>query len=81
MKKNLELLKIVEPININTLSRINRLKKWDYGYNKDHDIIVISRSGQIGEIYEIQNLKIALPPHQHTPVSYTHLTLPTILRV
>ena len=62
MKKDLELLKIVEPININTLSRINRLKKWDYGYNKDHDIIVISRTGQIGEIYEIQNLKIALPP-------------------
>jgi hypothetical protein len=30
-------------------------------YDKDHDIIVLSRSGQIGEIIEIQNLVIALP--------------------
>ena len=27
----------------------------------DHDMVVISKTGQIGEIYEIQNLKIALP--------------------
>ena len=43
------------------LKRMNRYKKWEYGYNKDHDIIVISKTGEIGEIYEIQNLKIALP--------------------
>ena len=28
---------------------------------KNHDVIVISQTGQIGEVYEIQNLKIALP--------------------
>ena len=39
----------------------NRLKKWKYGYNKDQDMVVISRTGMIGEIYEIQNLRIALP--------------------
>ena len=39
----------------------NRYKKWKYGYNKDHDVVVISKTGEIGEIYEIQNLKIALP--------------------
>ena len=39
----------------------NRNKKWAYGYNKDHDMVVISKTGKIGEIYEIQNLKIALP--------------------
>jgi hypothetical protein len=39
----------------------NRHNKWEYGYNKDHDMVVISRTGKIGEIYEIQNLKIALP--------------------
>ena len=39
----------------------NRLKKWKYGYNKDHDMVVISKTGMIGEIYEIQNLRIALP--------------------
>ncbi len=43
------------------LKRMNRFKKWEYGYNVDHDMIVISRTGQIGDIYEIQNLKIALP--------------------
>ena len=43
------------------LKRMNRYKKWEYGYNKEHDIVVISKDGTIGEIYEIQNLKIALP--------------------
>ena len=43
------------------LKRMNRYKKWEYGYNDDHDMIIISKTGQIGEIYEIQNLKIALP--------------------
>ena len=43
------------------INRMNRYKKWKYGYNKEHDIIVISKTGEIGEIYEIQNLKIALP--------------------
>ena len=43
------------------LKRMNRLKKWKYGYDKDHDIVVVSKTGQIGEIYSIQNLLIALP--------------------
>ena len=41
------------------LSRMNRYNKWEYGYNEDHDMVVISKTGQIGEVYEIQNLKIA----------------------
>jgi len=55
------LVKVVEPIKQTTITRLNRGKKWKYGYNKEHDIIVISRTGQIGEILEIQNLQIALP--------------------
>ena len=55
------LVKIIEPIKKTTITRMNRGKKWKYGYNKEHDIIVISRTGQIGEILEIQNLQIALP--------------------
>ena len=43
------------------LKRNNRYKKWKYGYDQENDIVVISKSGQIGEIYEIQGLKIALP--------------------
>jgi hypothetical protein len=55
------LYKIIEPVRINTVKRLNKGKKWKYGYNKEHDIVVISKTGRIGEIYEIQNLKIALP--------------------
>ena len=55
------LVKVIEPIKKTTITRMNRGKKWKYGYNKEHDIIVISKTGQIGEIYEIQNLRIALP--------------------
>ena len=57
-----DLYHIVEDhIKPNVLSRMNRLKKWEYGYNKEHDVVVISKTGQIGEIYSIQNLLIALP--------------------
>ena len=48
-------------IKPSVIKRQNRYNKWDYGYNKEYDIIVISRTGKIGEIYEIQNLKVALP--------------------
>jgi len=55
------LYSIVEPIKKTTISRLNKGKKWKYGYNKEHDLVVISRTGQIGDIYDIQNFKIALP--------------------
>ena len=55
------LYKVVTPIKQNTITRLNKSKKWQYGYNKEHDVVIISKSGMIGEIYEIQNLKIALP--------------------
>jgi hypothetical protein len=54
--------------NINTdhidtkeVKKNNRYKKYNYGYNKDLDCVVISKDGTIGEIYEIQGLRIALP--------------------
>ena len=55
------LYKIVEPIKNTTIHRLNKGKKWKYGYDKYHDIVVISNTGQIGDIYEIQGLQIALP--------------------
>jgi hypothetical protein len=55
------LVKTIEPIKKTTITRMNRGKKWKYGYNKEHDIIVLSQNGVIGEIIEIQNLAIALP--------------------
>ena len=55
------LVKIINPIKKTTISRLNKGKKWKYGYNKEHDVIIISKTGKIGEILEIQNLRIALP--------------------
>ena len=55
------LYRVETPIKANTIARLNKSKKWKYGYNKEHDIVVISKTGQIGEIYNIQNLRIALP--------------------
>lgn len=48
-------------IKPSVIKRDNRLKKWEYGYNKQYDVVVISKTGMIGEIYEIQGLRIALP--------------------
>ena len=39
----------------------NRLKSWTYGYNEDYDMVVISKTGEIGEIVFISGLIIALP--------------------
>jgi len=55
------LYKIVEPIKLSTISRMNKAKKWKYGYNKEHDIVVVSKTGRIGDIYEIDGFQIALP--------------------
>ncbi len=55
------LIKTVTPIKANIIKRTNRYKKWEYGYNKEHDVVVISKDGTIGEIIEVQGLCIALP--------------------
>ena len=56
------LVKTVEPVKLTTIHRYNKGKKWKYGYNKEQDLVVISKTGEIGEIIEIQGLVIALPP-------------------
>ena len=43
------LYEVIEPIKLTTISRLNKGKKWGYGYNKEHDIVVISKTGQIGD--------------------------------
>ena len=48
-------------INPKVLNKLNKSKKWEYGYNDDYDFVVISKTGKIGQIIEIQNLRIALP--------------------
>jgi len=48
------------------INKKNRYNKWEYGYNEEFDMVVISKTGKIGEIYEIENLKIALPKEDNT---------------
>lgn len=48
-------------IDPKTKSQRNRLKKWEYGYNADHDVVVISKDGTIGDVYHINGVFIALP--------------------
>ena len=55
------LYKIIKPVKLNTLKRLNKSKKWEYGYNKENDVVVISKNGTVGEVLEIQGFKIALP--------------------
>jgi len=56
-----DLVKIIEPVKRTTISRLNKGKKWKYGYDKEHDIVVVSKTGKIGEVIEIQGLRIGLP--------------------
>ncbi|MBC8397836.1 MAG: hypothetical protein H8E16_12155 [Flavobacteriales bacterium] len=66
------------------VNRMNRYKKWEYGYNKEHDIVIISKDGTIGDIYEIQNLKIALPKanniHKFETDKWEHTEYPKVLK-
>jgi hypothetical protein len=43
------------------VSNKNRVKSWEYGYDDQYDVVIISKSGQIGQIVDISGLKIALP--------------------
>lgn len=48
-------------ISPNAIKKLNKLKKWQYGYNKEYDVVVISKTGKIGQVIEIQDVFIALP--------------------
>ena len=52
---------IPDVINPKILKKNNRYKKWEYGYNAEYDFVNISKTGKIGSVIEIQNLRIALP--------------------
>jgi len=39
----------------------NKNKSWNYGYHPEYDLVVISKDGTIGDVYEINGLRIAIP--------------------
>ena len=53
------IIKDIVPKNV--LSNKNRAHTWSYGYNEKYDIVIISKDGTLGEIYEINGLKVGLP--------------------
>ena len=79
------LYKVVEDyIKPHAMAKMNKAKKWKYGYNEDYDLVVISKTGEVGEIYEIQNLKIALPKaknvHKFSSNKWEHTEYPKELK-
>jgi len=43
------------------LKKKNRNRSWKYGYDEKYDVVIISKTGEIGEVYEINGLRIGLP--------------------
>lgn len=43
----------------------NRSRTWLYGYNEKYDLVVISKTGQIGEVVKIYGLVVGLPKTSH----------------
>ena len=52
---------LIDHIPSSILTKKNRNHSWVYGYDPDNDMVVISKTGQVGEVIEISGLKIALP--------------------
>lgn len=48
-------------ISATVISKKNSNKSWIYGYNEQYNVIVISKTGEIGDIYNIEGIYIALP--------------------
>ena len=52
---------LVDTIPKGVLTTKNKASSWEYGYNDKYDFIVVSKSGQVGDVISIQGLRIALP--------------------
>jgi len=52
-----------EYVPTNELVKKNKARSWVYGYNDKYDLVVISKTGQIGQIINISGLYIALPEY------------------
>ena len=52
---------VYDIIPSSVLNRKNSAKSWVCGYNEKYDIVIISKDGTLGDIYNIQGLYIGLP--------------------
>ena len=57
-----KLYRVVENhVPTKVMSRKNNGRTWVYGYNEDYDMVVISKTGQVGQVVNISGLNIGLP--------------------
>ena len=59
---NLDLHKVIKlDVTTSTITTKNKAKSWKYGYNQKYDVVIISKDGTLGDVYEINGIKIGLP--------------------
>ena len=56
-----ELNKVIDIVPLNVVKSKNKSKTWLYGYDEKYDMVIISKDGTIGEVWNINGLNIALP--------------------
>lgn len=48
-------------VSKSVMANKNRAKTWLYGYNEKYDMVIISKTGKVGDIININGVNIALP--------------------
>lgn len=52
---------ITNQIPKDVIDQRNSSKSWQYGYNEEYDMVVVSKNGTIGDVFLIEDIKIAIP--------------------
>ena len=52
---------VYELVPRSVITTKNKAKSWDYGYNEKYNIVIISKDGTLGDVYDVQGLRIGLP--------------------
>lgn len=53
----------------------NKRKVWQYGYDPEYDIVIVSKDGTLGDVYNISGLLIGLPcPPKRQHIKNGHLS-------
>lgn len=52
---------VTDLIDEKVIENRNKQNSWDYGYNKEYDVIIISKNGTLGPIYHVNGINIGLP--------------------
>jgi hypothetical protein len=55
-----------------TLQSRNRSKSWEYGYDDEFDMVIISKTGMIGDVIHIEGINIALPAYNESECVRAH---------